>query len=705
MRHSRLHFPNIVLLLTFVLAAGAVIAVPPSQSARKTLLSAVERLSQATAGPLASHESLKAAGKLEEIGNRHNCIDICGQLRQPMLDAIDAYDAATTSQGDGYDPWPVSDPDIAKARLTIDEMRRKLEAAGMFTMRMPGEPPNSMQNRLDNIHDDAWGAFLNARQGKIDDARTTFERLDQRIDGIKREAPAIVEHPATKRFLAAYEKFKTDAAVFFTKSDAERGTIDADVAALASAGEKLQTWFQEIERRSGTSGTEESIMEALSELATMTEAFEKNELPLLTRQMDEFAATYGKTGNEIDQKINELKGGRADYNPSPGMLFNRMGEIIAKTKEARIDRAAYLHDDVVRTLGGIGDYSESIQVQTMQKCKTRLELASRLDPTHAKVKERLGGIDVEIASRSAFIEKEIDGRMWRGHNPSFQGPGDPDALAAECARYLKANGWEEKPPRELLAVRIVGPWANGDKNILGEYINYQLPCEAAFRMKDDKEAGKNLARVFFIAFYTQDKVYTPPFSKTGIGDNYYMRASNVGAAGGGAGPSGGWGLVSILFWLALVLVNLAAGLLAANSFLAGKLPQLAAVTKALTPLKTTVGLAAMTIGAVAFLRALVLHFAPLADLLPQAVAVVAGLLLSREHLTEVAKGMTPAGSSPAPEGAASPAATATEAGKPGINPVEAVARLGLLEPFAVHIGLACLILGVLHLFLGRFPLF
>lgn len=734
MRHA-ITVPLIAVLLVVFLSGGALFAVPPSESAKQDLLKAVTSLAEATSGPLAKFEALKAANKLSELDGQKEARQIGSDLAQPMLDAIDAYDAAIAGGG-GHDPWPATDPDIAKARQTIDEMRAKLEAAGMFTMRLPGEPAAPFQDRVDVIYYTAWDALLTAKEGKTDDARESFKQLDSRVEGAKTEAGA-ADHPGFKRFLAAYDRLKAEAGTLFAQADTARGGIDKEVADLTATYEKVQTWFQEIDKRKGV-GTEEAILAAMSELATMTESFEKNDLPGVTKQMEEFAAKYGTSSMEIDNKIREVNG-KNDYNPSPGYVYERLSEFLTKSKEMKTEQAATLYEDAVRTLDGISGFAEKIQVERMQVCKTKLQLAAQLDPANAQVRERLAGVDAEIASRSTTLEKEIDDRVWAGHSPTFQGPGNVEALAAEALAYLKNTGWETNPPKELLAVRIVGPWANGDKNLLGEYINYQLPIEAVFRMKGPAEEAKDLARVFEFSLYTQDKVYSPPFSKSAILGNWYMRASKVaagaGGAGGaaGAGPSGGWGLFAIVFWLGLALVNLAAGFLAAEPLLTAKASPLAPVTKALAPLKVTVGLAAMAIGGLAFLRALVLYFAPLADLLPQAAAILAGLLLARERLTVVAAGMTaamaqagkaapaagtptngapttgaPADGAPATGADGSPAPAPADGGaapaKPAITPEVAVAKLAALEPLAVPLGLTCLALGALHLVLGGFPL-
>ncbi|NLI80023.1 MAG: hypothetical protein GX442_26700 [Candidatus Riflebacteria bacterium] len=717
MRHA-VPVPLIAVLLVFCLVGGALFAVPPSESAKQDLLKAVSALAEATSAPLAKFDALKAANQLGELEGQKEARQIGKDLARPMLEAIDAYDAAIAGGG-GHDPWPATDPDIAKARQTIDEMRAKLEAAGMFTMRLPGEPAAPFQDRVDVIYYTAWDALLTAKEGKTDEARDSFKQLDSRVEGAKAEAGA-ADHPGFKRFLAAYDKLKAEAGTLFAQADTARGGIDKEVADLTATYGKVQTWFQEIEKRKG-GGTEEAILAAMSELATMTENFEKNDLPAVTKQMEEFAAKYGKSSMEIDNKILEVNG-KNDYNPSPGYVYDRLSEYLAKSKEMKTERAADLYADAVRTLDGISEFAEKIQVERMLVCKTKLQLAAQLDPANAPVKERLAGVDAEIASRSTTLEKEIDERVWAGHSPTFQGPGSADALAAEAVTYLKNTGWEANPPKELLAVRIVGPWTNGDKNLLGEFINYQLPIEAVFRMKGPAEEAKDLARVFEFSLYTQDKVYSPPFSKSAILGSWYMRASKVaaGGAGGaaGAGPSGGWGLFAIVFWLGLALVNLAAGFLAAEPLLTAKAPPLVPVTKALAPLKVTVGLAAMAIGGIAFLRALVLYFAPLADLLPQAAAILAGLLLARERLNVVATGMTaamaqagkaaPADGAPATVADGAPAAAPADGGgapaKPAITPEVAVAKLAALEPLAVPIGLACLALGVLHLVLGGLPL-
>ncbi|HNV70066.1 MAG TPA: hypothetical protein PKO06_10230, partial [Candidatus Ozemobacteraceae bacterium] len=664
-------------LMTMVCLAQGAWAVPPSESAKKTLVEAAAGLEKAVERPLAAWQTYKDGNKLEEIGNRYNCVDVADSMRSEYVRVVEAYHAATTNQGDGHDPWPTTDPDIAKAREQAEAVAKKLEAAGMWSAARLGERHDTFVSRLNNMYDQAWVCFLDAKHGKVDEAQKEFKMVDQRFASLKLEAERalasndrsydvnFLKSPAMTRFSEALAKFMKDAEPFISQAAGARDATDKDVHAFMELAKKYHEVISNIETKGNLSGSEEEALKRVEEMAVAIEAFEKNDLPGLQKTIDDFKAKYGATSEEIEKKLNEIKGGRHDYN-SPGYQFDELQKKIARVKEVRVNMGGQLLESAESEYANSSSFAENIRVKRLEVAKNKLTLAVRLDAGNEKAKQLLAGADAQIASLSAAIEKDIDNREFQGHASSFDGPGNADELAAIAAKYLIKEGWTTNPPRDLLAVRVAGSWRDGDKNLLGEYINYQLGFEAAFHLKTDKEAGKDLARVYYISLYTESRKKEPPFSKSGVGDNYFVRASKVRGIGGsapttgsGSGSMAGGGLGS-LFWLALVVANLVAGLLAAAPLLNAKAPQLNALYHTITPMRNVLGVAALAIGLLCFVRALILYFAPLADLLPQLAAVVTGLFLGKELLLK-----KPA-ETPAPE--APPAAPVAEGAAPAAGP-------------------------------------
>jgi hypothetical protein len=205
----------------------------------------------------------------------------------------------------------------------------------------------------------------------------------------------------------------------------------------------------------------------------------------------------------------------------------------------------------------------------------------------------------------------------------------------------------------------------------------------------------------------------PPFRYANAGQYAYykMLMANVPAARRERATVGGLGR---LFWLALIVVNLAAGLLAAASLVKQKVPQLEVVYAKLTPMRDLVGLVALAVGILCFLRVTVFHFSPLADILPQLTAVLAGLLLGKERLlrkvapapeatSEEGAGEEPGGLEGAAEAAGDAAKKAAHAAQDLL--IKHREQIERLEKYQVPVGIACLVTGLLHLLMGGVILF
>ena len=129
--------------------------------------------------------------------------------------------------------------------------------------------------------------------------------------------------------------------------------------------------------------------------------------------------------------------------------------------------------------------------------------------------------------------------------------------------------------------------------------------------------------------------------------------------------------------------------------------------------RSLLGIVLLVLGVLGFLRATLFFFHPIADLLPQAAAMIIGLLLAKEFLPgkpAIAASKTapstdqPSGDlrmlSGAEEPASAEGAVAATLQKP--NPLVRV--IDKLEPAAALLGLLGLVFGMLHLLLGAWNL-
>jgi len=150
-----------------------------------------------------------------------------------------------------------------------------------------------------------------------------------------------------------------------------------------------------------------------------------------------------------------------------------------------------------------------------------------------------------------------------------------------------------------------------------------------------------------------------------------------------------------------------AGLVAAAPSLKVKIPQVAGVCDRLAPLRGPLGVLALAVGALAFLRALLFYFSPLTDLLPQATAIAVGLVLGKHLLAaNAAKApQTEALNAPAPEDSGTCAGPTCPIDKARIAMGKGLDRIGALEQREIPLGWLALVLGLVHFLLGGLWLF
>ncbi len=330
---------------------------------------------------------------------------------------------------------------------------------------------------------------------------------------------------------------------------------------------------------------------------------------------------------------------------------------------------------------------------------------------------------------------------WPVNNPKWKGPtsaADVCAAAMECLKEHpgswgdRTHGHYKDDLGEPIAVSLAsGDWNVFKTNILKQPTQYRLDMKVAFGSK----SGSRFAYLFHYSFYTKNEAgiaKAPPFARCNNHDYAYykMLASKVPGGGGGfggGGGAGGW------FWrLLLSVACIVAGLLAAAPMINKKAPALAKLYETLTPLRNILGVAAMAIGLICFVVAL-LHLAPFGNILPQVAAIVTGLFLGKELLMKKPPADAekkeeekkeepekekeknpdaPAGAEQveaAMEAAEDAAEAAGEAAEKAALAAQDLLikhkeKIEALEKYQVPMGIACLVLGVLHLLAGGFPL-
>ncbi|MCX7004371.1 MAG: hypothetical protein NTV22_14010 [bacterium] len=420
--------------------------------------------------------------------------------------------------------------------------------------------------------------------------------------------------------------------------------------------------------------------------------FEKNDLPKIKAMLASFGAKYGTTPGDIENKIFPIVG-RSDLR-SAGSTYQELQRGYTGACALRKNMGDKLLQEAGRTLEMMPNYAESTRAERYDEVKTTLALAAQFDPDNATIKAKLAAIDKDKYAAQGKTEQERDARQWPGHFKGFAGPGNvKDLVKASFAFLVNAPDWgaSQKNPCEIVAIAIKGNWWAIEKNMLGQVTQWGLPVYVA--VASNKGDPKNVT-VFELSMCTADGNKAPPFNSVAVGDNFTMRRNNVtGGSGGGGGTTGG--MLGSLLWLGLALANIIAGLLAAAPLLAIKAPQLAVVYRKLTPFRNLIGVLTLAIGVLSFLWAL-LHFSLLSGILPQLSAMAVGLFLGKELLMRK-PAMAAASGASAQKVAAAADAAALKAQE---LLIKYQSKIALLDVYQVPIGIACIVLGVLHLLIS-----
>ncbi|MBI5832331.1 MAG: hypothetical protein HZB16_08510 [Armatimonadetes bacterium] len=513
------------------LVCGSAAQAVPSKYVKEQAVKAVAKVLAGGADAMERYGQLKADGKLDELKDGEpRSLALARRLRNTWDDGFDAYCEALA------EGWTADDADMTKMREALDSAREKFEACGMWVAVRLGEPiiPGNYRNRLEVIRDLVAGAAAKLQAKMVDEATEDFDSADKRMKGIATEAENAADngdktvispkHPAIKRTLDEIARLKGTGAGVLADTAKLREAVDADIKALLATYAKMDEVFRTAEGATSISGNYEDRKADYDKALAVFKTWFAEQRPALAKQLKEFTDKYGATEQAVETKLAELMGHRIDTTPSPGYAFARLTEGLAKTSENAKEVAAKLYQDATGTLDGIDKYSEDIRLSVFDREKAKIEAALTFDPDNADIKARLDKAVADRAACAAKIEAAIDARTWPGNTKNFAGPGTVEALAASCLAYLRG---EAKEGDEVLSVRVTGNWEGGEKDALGRLINYQLPILVAYRLKVDKDAGKDLAKVFELSMITLDLKKAPPWKYSATLGNWRMRYSKM----------------------------------------------------------------------------------------------------------------------------------------------------------------------------------
>lgn len=689
---------HLIVLSFLALLAAPTLAQSPS--ARTQAVFTASQLEKRCASQFKRYERLSDGGRLQEMdgSGRPVHVGITGSLRTELSQAIGGYLKALDSG------WEASDPELSKARETIQSMQARMEEIGVWTCFEWDEKrlSDGARDGLDKIRLKAWEGTLLAKDGKIDEAAAAFafarklieehgETIEETLDQ-GRDVVDTRKHPAYARTVDEVDRLQDSVQDALDEVQGEREQLREDVEDLAAVQEKAAPFLREVQSFKSFSGTEDEIIDAMNERRKKIDAFESELGSEVNEALASFTKKYGSDRDAIQASVTRIMGGKSlDVPHSPQFLVDLLESGLSKMAESRKGMVEELLD-IARSNSSSDGVDAARREAIFGRARRSLELALEIDPENAEAKKVMDGLGAGASAAEAAEAARLDVGTWDDHSSRFQGPGSVGSLASSAEDWLAGDaGWTKD--KDVLAVRINGDWLVAEQDIKGQPTAWGLPIEAAFVRHSDRDADRDVAWVFRLTMVTRDNEKAPPWKAARVGSNRQMRASKIDGAGGSGGPSS-------VFTLVLALALLGSGVLLVRPFVTSRAPALDSLYKLLVPLRSLVGVATLGIGVVLLILSLL---SPISDILPQAAAIVAGLYLGIDLLVKKRpEPDTPEGEDGKRQAGKSAVAAVGKAQDFLAGREQSIRKI---EKIQVPLGVACLVLALIHFFAAQVTLF
>jgi len=664
-----------------------------SDSARTQAAYTASQLEERCASEFKRYERVKSSDRLLSKGSsgRLAWVDITQSLHKELSPAITAYVKAIASG------WKPTDPDLAKARKAIDAMTARMVKVGVWTCFRWEDAalPAAERDRLDAIRRKAWEGTLLVKAGKLDPAAAALKfarKLVSEYDAViekaldaGREVEDTRKHAAYARTMAEVKRLEASVKGELDAVTESRARFMRDAAALSAEAERHAPFLREILNARGPSGDEDDIIAAIDKLRKRLDEFDAGPGAQARKSLAEFGDQYGADRGAIAASLSRIMGDEGfEYGKErPDSAFDRLGGDLKKIAALRGKLTGQLMGIAIDNAGTKAT-DPAQQKQAFDRARRAIGIVLQFDPGNADATRLLDGLGAGADAAAKKTDALLDQGTWEDHSDRFQGPGSTTGLAKAVRKWLAGDaGWTKG--KDVLAVRVNGDWLVAERNILGEPVSWGLPVEAAFVRHSDRDADRDVAMVYRLTMVTRDAKKSPPFKMARVGSNRQMRASNITTSAGG-GPNA-------LFKLLLVAALLASGLLLVAPVVSARVPALASLFGLLTPLRPIIGVSALGIGVVLLVLNLL---SPFSDILPQAAAIIAGLFLGLELLLRKRSGAESG------EGTGQKVDAAVEKAQEFLEGQKE--RIGKIAVYQVPLGIACLVLALLHLVAAGAPL-
>ncbi len=438
-----------------------------------------------------------------------------------------------------------------------------------------------------------------------------------------------------------------------------------------------------------------------SEFEKSPETFVKNWLDFsgrYTREYESFTKKYGSERqvlNEVFEGVTKPLDAKRDHY----QLINEATDFDVKKRTEAIlkwaDSAGRQNYKGWESMKDPAPEKFELKLKRARNALKCFEAADMLDPD-GDYGDFIKKAKKAVKETEPMVKKALESQVWPGHNAKYAGPGDPNDIAAAALEFLKGNPKWTKPEYDDVhipyAACITGEdWVVYKKAPLThEPTQYSLDIMVAFTGEKDPD----VAYVYHMVFYTAEeggveKGLPLRYANSRQYAKYQMLLDNVPKGSSSGSSGGGFGLWRILMSLFLI----AGGLIGAGAFVTGKLPQIKGVISILNGLALPIGFVLAFLGLGGFLCNLI-RLAPLASILPQLVALGLGIVFLRKSPMFKMPEM------PAPTEAADDTAPAPK----GSKAAEILSKFAFLDSLESTLGLAAIILGILHLIMGGFGL-